>query len=53
MVVGEAEPVLPQLTRDLMRGRLASVHADRPADLTDLPPPRLDLVETDFSAPLG
>ena len=54
VVVGEAEPVMPQLVADLRRGRLEPVYrAAAPADLGDLPVPRYDLVETDFSIPLG
>jgi radical SAM superfamily enzyme YgiQ (UPF0313 family) len=54
VVVGEAEPVVPRLVADLARGKLEPVYrAQAAADLSDLPVPRYDLVETDFSIPLG
>jgi radical SAM superfamily enzyme YgiQ (UPF0313 family) len=54
IVVGEAEPVMPRLVADLTRGRLEPVYyAAGAADLSTLPVPRYDLVETDFSIPLG
>jgi len=49
VVAGEAEPVMPRLVDDLAHGRLAPLYrAEAPADLSDLPVPRYDLVETDF-----
>jgi hypothetical protein len=49
VVVGEAEPVMPALLADLRRHSLQSVYvAGAPADLSTIPPPRYDLVETDF-----
>jgi len=49
VVVGEAEPVMPALVADLERNCLAPRYvAERPADLSLLPVPRFDLVETDF-----
>jgi radical SAM superfamily enzyme YgiQ (UPF0313 family) len=54
IVVGEAESVIPDLVRDLERGRLKAIYrATHPADLSTLPPPRYDLVETDFQAPMS
>ena len=54
VVVGEAEPVMPRLIRDLEAGRLESEYrAGGPADLRDLPVPRYDLVETEFAFPMG
>jgi radical SAM superfamily enzyme YgiQ (UPF0313 family) len=54
VVVGEAEPIMTRLIADLEHGTLAKIYrAERPADLSDLPVPRYDLVETDFSVPLG
>jgi radical SAM superfamily enzyme YgiQ (UPF0313 family) len=54
VVVGEAEPIMSRLVADLIRGKLASIYrSEAPADLNDLPVPRFDLVETDFSVPLG
>ena len=50
VVVGEAEPVLPQLIADLERRRPAPIYrASAPADLSDLPPPRYELVEREFT----
>lgn len=50
VVVGEAEPILAALVADLERDRLEPIYvADRPADLSDQPPPRYDLIETDFT----
>lgn len=50
VVVGEAEPVWPRLVADLERNRLEPIYvAERPADLSDLPVPRFDLVEPDFT----
>jgi len=54
VVIGEADGVMPQIVRDLERGRLAPVYrAESPTDLADLPVPRFDLVERDFTVPLG
>jgi len=53
VVVGEAEPVMPQIVADLKRRNLSPIYkAEVPADLSDLPVPRYDLVEADFSAPM-
>lgn len=49
VVVGEAEPVMPRLVADLEARRLSAVYrSEAPADLSELPVPRYDLVETDF-----
>jgi radical SAM superfamily enzyme YgiQ (UPF0313 family) len=49
VVVGEAEPVIGRLVADLRAGRLARVYrAEAPADLSELPVPRYDLVERAF-----
>ena len=54
VVVGEAEPVLPAILQDLRAGRLQPRYmADRPADLSEIPPPRYELVETSFTVPMG
>jgi radical SAM superfamily enzyme YgiQ (UPF0313 family) len=54
IVVGEADAVMPRLVRDLERGRLAAIYSsERAPDLAQLPVPRFDLVERDFSVPLG
>jgi radical SAM superfamily enzyme YgiQ (UPF0313 family) len=49
VVVGEAEPVMASLIADLRSGRLARLYrAEKPADLSELPVPRYDLVEPAF-----
>lgn len=49
VVVGEAEGVMPRLIEDLRRGDLSPRYeASTLSDLSDLPVPRYDLVETDF-----
>ncbi len=54
VVVGEAEPVMPRLIADVLAGRLEPLYrADVPADLSTIPSPRYDLVETDFRLPMG
>jgi radical SAM superfamily enzyme YgiQ (UPF0313 family) len=54
VVVGEAEPVMPRLIADLLAKRLEPLYrAETPADLGTNPPPRYDLVETDFTLPMG
>jgi len=54
VVVGEAEPVMPRLIEDLRARRLQSIYrAQGPADLTKLPVPRYDLVETSFRMTMG
>jgi radical SAM superfamily enzyme YgiQ (UPF0313 family) len=52
VVVGEAEPVIERLCADLEAGRLEPLYrAERVAGLDDLPVPRYDLVERDFTVP--
>jgi radical SAM superfamily enzyme YgiQ (UPF0313 family) len=54
VVVGEAEGAMPQLVRDLERRRLAPIYfSEGSPDLADLPVPRFDLVEREFTVPLG
>jgi radical SAM superfamily enzyme YgiQ (UPF0313 family) len=54
VVVGEAEGAMPRLVRDLERGRLAPIYTSKGSpDLADLPVPRFDLVEREFTVPLG
>lgn len=44
VVIGEGEPVWPQICQDIPRGNLKSRYqADAPADLAALPPPRVEL----------
>jgi len=53
VVVGEAERIWPQVVADLLRGTLAPRY-DAPfaLPLTDIPPPRYDLAEPQFSVPV-
>jgi radical SAM superfamily enzyme YgiQ (UPF0313 family) len=54
VVVGEAEPVMAALLSDLQRNRLLPVYrAEGWADLSELPVPRYDLVETDFTVTMA
>lgn len=54
VVVGEAEPVMPALVSDLQRNRLSPIYrAEGWADLAELPVPRYDLVETDFTVTMA
>ncbi|HWQ03590.1 MAG TPA: radical SAM protein [Candidatus Nitrosotenuis sp.] len=54
VVVGEAEPVIAQLVADLESDCLQPRYvAAEPADISDLPPPRYDLMETDFIVPMS
>jgi len=54
VVVGEAEPVMPRIVADLQRGRVEPLYrAEAPADLSTIPAPRYELVETDFALPMG
>ena len=54
VVVGEAEPVIEMVVRDLERGQLKHIYsAGTAADLSTLPRPRYDLVESDFLIPMS
>lgn len=54
IVVGEAEPVMPAIVADAERNQLQPLYrSPGPADLSDLPIPRYDLVETDFKATMS
>ncbi len=54
IVVGEAEPVISRLIGDLKKNRLESIYRSKyVADLSELPIPRYDLVETDFQVPMS
>jgi radical SAM superfamily enzyme YgiQ (UPF0313 family) len=54
VVVGEAEPVMPRLAADLERGRLSPIYCGAAvADLSQLPIPRFELVEPQFTVPCG
>jgi radical SAM superfamily enzyme YgiQ (UPF0313 family) len=53
IVVGEAEPVWARVVEDLVGGTLEPVYeAPLAPPLDDIPPPRYDLVETSFAAPV-
>ena len=52
-VVGEAEPIWGEVVRDLVDNRLQKVYeAPFAPSLEDIPPPRYDLVESCFTAPI-
>ncbi len=53
VVVGEAEPVWPQVVEDMVKGRLKRVYeAPLAPSLENIPPPRYDLIEPDFAVPI-
>jgi radical SAM superfamily enzyme YgiQ (UPF0313 family) len=53
VIIGEAEPVLARLIADLRKNQLAPIYkAEAPADLSDLPVPRYELVEPDYAVPM-
>jgi len=53
VVVGEAEPVWAQVVEDLVCGTLKPIYeAPLAPQLDDIPPPRYDLVEPSFAAPV-
>jgi radical SAM superfamily enzyme YgiQ (UPF0313 family) len=53
VVVGEAEQIWAQVVEDLVEGRLKKVYeAPFGAPLNDMPPPRYDLVESEFAVPV-
>ncbi len=52
-VVGEAEKVWPRVVGDLVRGKAKKVYeAPFGPPLDDIPPPRYDLIEPEFSVPI-
>ena len=52
-VVGEAEKVWPRVVEDMVKGRLKKVYeAPFAPSLENIPPPRYDLVESDFAVPV-
>ena len=52
-VVGEAEKIWPQVVYDLVNGTLKKVYyAPITPDLANIPPPRYDLVEKEFTVPV-
>ena len=53
VVVGEAEPVWAQVVEDLVKGKLKKVYeAPFAPSLDNIPPPRYDLIEPDFTVPV-
>ncbi|MCK4396815.1 B12-binding domain-containing radical SAM protein [candidate division WOR-3 bacterium] len=53
VVIGEAEPVWAQVVEDMVRGKLKKVYeAPFAPPLENIPPPRYDLVEPDFTVPV-
>jgi len=53
VVVGEAEPVWPRVVEDMVKGKLKKVYeAPFAPSLENIPPPRYDLIETDFAVPV-
>jgi radical SAM superfamily enzyme YgiQ (UPF0313 family) len=53
VVVGEAEPVWPQAVEDMVKGKLKKVYeAPVAPSLEKIPPPRYDLIESDFAVPV-
>lgn len=52
-VVGEAEKIWPQVVKDLCNNTLKKTyHAPLAPSLENIPPPRYDLIEKDFSVPV-
>jgi len=53
VVVGEAEPVWAQVVEDMVNGKLKKVYeAPLAPSLDNIPPPRYDLIESDFAVPV-
>ncbi|MBA7665466.1 Bacteriochlorophyllide d C-12(1)-methyltransferase [subsurface metagenome] len=53
VVVGEAELVWPQAVEDMVKGKLKKVYVGPAApSLENIPPPRYDLIESDFAVPV-
>jgi radical SAM superfamily enzyme YgiQ (UPF0313 family) len=53
IVVGEAEPIWPQVVEDMVKGKLKKVYeAPYAPSLENIPPPRYDLIESDFAVPV-
>jgi radical SAM superfamily enzyme YgiQ (UPF0313 family) len=53
ILVGEAQRIWPQMVHDLVAGTLKPRYvADFAPSLEDIPPPRYDLVESSFAAPI-
>ena len=53
VVIGEAEPIWPRVVGDMVGGTLKKVYeAPWGPSLENIPPPRYDLVESDFAVPV-
>jgi radical SAM superfamily enzyme YgiQ (UPF0313 family) len=53
ILVGEAQNVWPQMVRDMVNGTLQKrYYADPAGALDSIPPPRYDLVESKYTAPI-
>lgn len=53
VVIGEAETIWPRVVEDAVKGTLQKVYeAPLNHSLRDIPPPRYDLVESEFAIPL-
>lgn len=53
VVVGEAELIWPRVVEDMVKGDLQKVYkAPEAPPLNNIPPPRYDLVESDFMVPV-
>jgi radical SAM superfamily enzyme YgiQ (UPF0313 family) len=53
VVIGEAEPIWPQVVEDLVKGNLKKAYeAPFAPSLENIPPPRYDLIEPDFAVPV-
>lgn len=53
VVVGEAEKIWPRVVEDAVKGRLEKVYeAPYAPPLENIPPPRYDLIESDFVVPV-
>jgi radical SAM superfamily enzyme YgiQ (UPF0313 family) len=53
ILVGEAQGVWPQMVYDMVEGKLRKRYvADPMSSLEDIPPPRYDLVESRYTAPI-
>jgi len=52
-VIGEAEKIWPQVVEDLVKGKYKKAYeAPFAPSLEDIPPPRYDLIESDFAVPV-
>jgi radical SAM superfamily enzyme YgiQ (UPF0313 family) len=53
VVVGEAERIWPQVVEDMVKGKLKKIYeAPFAPTLENIPPPRYDLIESEFAVPV-